>query len=97
VAAPNLTVAGKVRFMAALVILKKITVMLWQRILKQLLTRMSNHSGTTAKLVCTPSCQFVVESFVGEALYSVLTYYLYKMFKMKILSNLIRVASVTKT
>jgi hypothetical protein len=58
---------------------------------------MSNHTGTTAKLVCSPSCQFVVGRLGGEALYSASTYYLYKIFKMKILSNLITVTSVTKT
>jgi hypothetical protein len=35
---------------------------------------MSNHTGTTAKLVCSPSCQFVVGRLGGEALYSALTY-----------------------
>jgi hypothetical protein len=35
---------------------------------------MSNHTGTTAKLVCSSSCRFVVGRLGGEALYSALTY-----------------------
>jgi hypothetical protein len=57
---------------------------------------MSNHTGTTAKLVCTPFCQFVVECFVGEALYTVLTY-LISIFKNIQDENLIKFDNSAKS